>query len=82
MAFALQRGLFDTGLPAQVGPAGRLEWPHDDVPSPPTANYAEFGSTVPGPNFDGRDPHAKQLTAAEAPGIIVKSHLDGREPKR
>ncbi len=71
----------DTELPAQIVPAGWLEWLHDDIPSLPTVTYAEFGSTGPGADSTQRDPHAKKLTAEEAAKITVKSHFDGWEPK-
>lgn len=71
----------NTELPAQIVAAGWQEWLHDDTPSLPTVNYAEFGSTGPGANPTARDPHAKQLTAEEAAKIKVKSHLEGWEPR-
>jgi pectin methylesterase-like acyl-CoA thioesterase len=71
----------NTELPAQIVAAGWQEWLHDDTPSLPTVNYAEFGSTGPGANPAARDPHAKRLTAEEAAKITLRNHLEGWEPQ-
>ncbi|HXS95152.1 MAG TPA: pectinesterase family protein [Candidatus Limnocylindrales bacterium] len=66
-----------TELPAQIVPAGWSEWMHDGKPSLPTVSYAEFDSRGPGANPKARDPHSKQLTAAEAGRLNPKSFLAG-----
>jgi hypothetical protein len=72
-------------LPAQIIPAGWSEWKHNDVDSLPTVFYAEYNSTGPGANSKARDPHSKQLTAAEAARFAAKTWLAGddhRDPTK
>ena len=67
----------NTELPAQIIAAGWSEWKHNDVDSLPTVYYAEYNSTGPGANPKSRDPHSKQLTAAEASRYTAKIFLAG-----
>jgi pectin methylesterase-like acyl-CoA thioesterase len=67
----------NTGMGKEIMPAGWQEWKHNDVDSLPTVFYAEYNSTGPGANPAARDPHSKQLTAAEAARFSVKAWLSG-----
>lgn len=67
----------NTEMGPEVQPAGWLEWKHNDVESLPTVFYAEYRSTGPGANPAGRDPHSRQLTAAEAAKFSVKAWMSG-----
>ena len=67
----------NTELPAQIIPAGWSEWKHNDIESLPTVFYAEYNSTGPGANPKARDPHSKQLTAAEAAKFAARVFLAG-----
>jgi pectin methylesterase-like acyl-CoA thioesterase len=67
----------NTVMSAKIMPEGWLEWVHDDQKSLPTVFYAEFGSTGPGVNGARRDPHAKQLTRAEAESFTPRKVLGG-----
>ncbi|HEX3878723.1 MAG TPA: pectinesterase family protein [Bryobacteraceae bacterium] len=64
---------------APVIPAGWTEWVRFGIPSLPTAFYAEFDSTGPGGNPRAREPHAHQLTAAEAAAWSAPVVLAGRD---
>lgn len=66
-----------TGIEAPVIPAGWTEWPRFGVPSLPTTTYAEFDSSGPGANPQGR----RQLTAAEAEKWSPHTFLAGWDPK-
>lgn len=68
-----------TELPAQIVPAGWSEWEHNGKPSLPTVTYEEFDSTGPGANPKARDPHSKQLTAAEAARLTPQKFLAGKD---
>jgi pectin methylesterase-like acyl-CoA thioesterase len=69
----------NTELPVQINPAGWSEWLHNDQPSLPTVFYAEYRSTGPGAKPEARDPHAHQLTAAEAAKFAAKVWLAGAD---
>jgi pectin methylesterase-like acyl-CoA thioesterase len=64
-----------TQMPAQIIPAGWLEWEHDGEPSLPTVTYLEFGTS--GSPTTARDPHSRQLTASEAAAFSRASFLAG-----
>jgi pectin methylesterase-like acyl-CoA thioesterase len=67
----------NTELPAEMVPEGWSEWKHNDVDSLPTVFYAEYNSHGPGAKPAARDPHSKQLTAAEAAKFAAKVWLAG-----
>jgi pectin methylesterase-like acyl-CoA thioesterase len=67
----------NTQMGPEIVPAGWLEWRHDGRDSLPTAFYAEYNSSGPGANPQARDPHSKQLSAAEAARFSVKEWLGG-----
>ena len=67
----------NTEMPGQVAPAGWSEWKHGDADSLPTAFYAEYNSSGPGARPQARDPHSKQLSAAEAARFSVKAWMSG-----
>lgn len=60
-----------------VGPEGWNDWRKPETHQ--TARYAEFNSTGPGANPEGRAAWAKQLTAAEAEKITVGNVLGGSD---
>jgi len=68
-----------TELPAEIVPAGWSEWEHNGVASLPTVFYAEYESTGPGADPKARDPHSKQLTAAEAAAYTPAKFLAGSD---
>ena len=61
----------------QIAPAGWSEWRHNDQDSLPTVFYAEYHSSGPGADPQARDPHSRQLTAAEAAKFSVKEWMSG-----
>lgn len=67
----------NTWMGPQIVPAGWAEWRHNDQDSLPTAFYAEYKSSGPGASPQARDPHSRQLTAAEAAKYSVKAWLSG-----
>jgi pectin methylesterase-like acyl-CoA thioesterase len=67
----------NTEMGPEIQPAGWSEWKHNDVDSLPTVFYAEYNSTGPGAKPKERDPHSKQLTAAEAAKYSVKAWMSG-----
>lgn len=69
----------NTSMGPEVMSAGWQEWVHDDQPSLPTVFYAEYGSSGPGANAAGRDPHSKQLTPAQAANFTAKKFLKGMD---
>lgn len=69
----------NTSMPEAVMPEGWREWEHDGKPSLPTVFYVEYGSTGPGAKPAARDPHSKQLTAAEAAQYTAKKFLAGSD---
>jgi len=69
----------NTSMPAQLVPAGWMEWRHDDRDSLPTVFYAEYRSTGLGANPAARDPHSRQLTDAEAAQFSAKRWLAGND---
>jgi polygalacturonase len=56
----------NTEMGAHIEPAGWHEWHTGETHSLETAFYAEYNSSGPGAHPTERDPHGKQLTAAEA----------------
>jgi pectin methylesterase-like acyl-CoA thioesterase len=67
----------NTEMPSEVQPAGWSEWKHGDADSLPTSFYAEYRSSGPGANPQARDPHSKQLTAAEAAKFALSAWMSG-----
>ena len=67
----------NTWMGPQIVPAGWSEWRHNDQDSLPTVFYAEFNSSGPGANPQARDPHSRQLTAAEAAKFSKESWMRG-----
>ena len=63
----------NTEMPAEIDREGWHEWEHDGKPSLPTSFYAEYRSQGPGARPDSR----KQLNAAEAAGLALKTFLAG-----
>jgi pectin methylesterase-like acyl-CoA thioesterase len=75
----------NTDIEAPIMPEGWSDWKSAPQPRLPTATYAEFHSTGPGANPKAREPHAKQLTAAEAKRYETKAYLagsDGWDPEK
>jgi pectin methylesterase-like acyl-CoA thioesterase len=66
-------------LPAEIVPAGWSEWEHNGKASLPTVFYAEYQSTGPGANPQARDPHSRQLTAAQAAAFTPQKFLAGSD---
>lgn len=66
-------------IEAPLIPAGWTEWPRFGKPSLPTTFYAEYGSTGPGANPDGREPRSHQLTPAEAEKWSPRRFLAGED---
>jgi pectin methylesterase-like acyl-CoA thioesterase len=69
----------NTDIQAPLEPAGWSEWHPGETHSLETSYYAEFQSVGPGANPATRDPHSKQLTAAEAERWRVKRFLAGSD---
>ena len=69
----------NTGMGPEIAPAGWSEWRHNDQDSLPTVFYAEYNSSGPGANPKARDPHARQLTAAEAAKFSRQAWLGGED---
>ena len=69
----------DTEMGAHIVPTGWSEWHKGETDRLKTTTYAEYGSTGPGANAAARDPHAKQLTAAEAKEYSAKKYLAGSD---
>jgi len=66
----------------QIDPAGWHEWHPGETTSLETATYAEFDSTGPGATpgkLAQREPHSKQLTAAEAEAYSTHAVLSGSD---
>lgn len=75
----------NTEMEKQIMPAGWQEWKHDDKPSLPTVYYAEFHSTGPGANPQGRIPESHQLTEQEVRQYKTSTYLrgtDGWDPEK
>ena len=66
-------------IEAPVIAAGWTEWPRFGKPSLPTAYYAEYQSTGPGANLQGRESWSHQLTAAEAEPWRANRFLAGAD---
>ena len=71
----------NTWMGPQIVPAGWREWHPGQTHSLDTVYYAEYNSTGPGAHVGERDPHARQLTAAEAAQFTTKTFLDGWDPE-
>ena len=56
----------NTEMGSHIEPAGWREWHPGETKSLETAYYAEYNSSGPGAHPGERDPHSRQLTAAEA----------------
>ena len=69
----------NTWMGAHIVPAGWSEWTSAPVPRLPTATYAEFHSSGPGANAKAREPHARQLTEAEAKKYETRVYLAGSD---
>ncbi len=67
----------NTKMDAHITPAGWSEWEHDGKKSLPTVYYAEYNSSGPGASAAARDPHAHQLSAAEAAKFTAPKFLAG-----
>jgi len=71
-----------TVMGEQIDPAGWHEWHPGETTSLETATYAEFDSTGPGATpakLAQREPHSKQLTAAEAEAYSTHAVLSGTD---
>jgi pectin methylesterase-like acyl-CoA thioesterase len=74
----------NTEIGAHIQPAGWREWHPGETHSIETAFHAEYNSTGPGAHPSERDPHTKQLSAAEAARYETRRFLagaDGWDPK-
>jgi pectin methylesterase-like acyl-CoA thioesterase len=69
----------ETEMGGHVEPAGWREWHPGETRRLATAFFAERGSWGPGARPDGRDPHAKALTAEEAARFAAGSFLAGSD---
>jgi polygalacturonase len=69
----------DSDLQARVDPAGWREWHPGETHSLDTALYAEHRSRGQGAAPDRRDPHAHQLSDAEAARFDVRTYLAGAD---
>ncbi len=69
----------ETEMGAHIQPAGWREWHPGETHSLETAFYAEKGSTGPGGQAKGRDPHSKQLTPDEAKKFLPENFLRGSD---
>lgn len=69
----------DTEMGGHIAPAGWREWHPGETDYLETVYYAEFGSSGPGGQRSPRDPHLKQLTAAEAAPFATKAFLAGSD---
>jgi hypothetical protein len=63
----------------QIGAAGWHEWHEGETKYLETAFYAEYNSSGPGAHPGEREPHSKQLTAAEAARYETKTFLAGSD---
>ena len=66
-------------LPAVVVNAGWSEWRPTETHSLETAFYAEYRSNGPGANPSARDPHAHQLSEADAEEFSADNFLRGQD---
>jgi pectin methylesterase-like acyl-CoA thioesterase len=69
----------NTEMGSHIEPAGWREWHPGETTSLETALYAEYNSTGPGAHPKDRDPHSKQLTAAEAARYEPRRVLAGND---
>jgi pectin methylesterase-like acyl-CoA thioesterase len=75
----------NTMLDARIVPAGWREWHPGDTHSRETSFYAEFNSNGMGASPHLRDPHAKQLSRADANQYSIREFLarnDHWNPKK
>ncbi len=69
----------NTEIVAPIMPEGWSDWKGAPQPRLPTATYAEFKSSGPGANPEGREPYSRQLTKAEAKKYETKAYLAGSD---
>lgn len=69
----------NSDIGGHIEPAGWREWHPGQTHSLDTAFYAEYNSSGPGATMDKRDPHAHQLTAAEAAPFETRKFLAGED---
>jgi polygalacturonase len=69
----------NTEMGGQIGAAGWHEWHEGETKYLETAFYAEYNSSGPGAHPGEREPHSKQLTAAEAARYETKTFLAGSD---
>jgi polygalacturonase len=69
----------NTEMSGHIEAAGWREWHPGETRSIETAFYAEYNSSGPGAHPGQRDPHTKQLTAAEAARFETKRFLSGAD---
>jgi pectin methylesterase-like acyl-CoA thioesterase len=70
----------NTEMGSQIAPEGWREWHPGQTHSLSTAYFAEYNSSGPGAAPGGREPNAKQLTAAQAAQFETVKWLDGWNP--
>ncbi|MGR4865096.1 pectinesterase family protein [Caulobacter sp. LARHSG274] len=68
-----------TRIDAALEPAGWREWTPGKTDTLSTATFAEFASTGAGANPQARDPHSRQLTAAQAKAWSREVFLRGAD---
>jgi polygalacturonase len=76
--------MLNTEMGGEIEPAGWREWHPGNTKNLDTVFYAEYNSTGTGARPAQRDPHGKQLTAAEAAHWDIKHVLagtDGWDPR-
>jgi len=69
----------NTEMGGHIQAAGWREWHPGETNSITTAFYAEFNSTGPSGRPAGRDPHTRQLSAAEASLYEIRRYLAGSD---
>ena len=69
----------NTEMGAHIEPAGWREWHPGETNYLQTVSYAEYNSYGPGAHPGERDPHGKQLTAAEAAQYETNRYLEGTD---
>lgn len=69
----------NTKMGGHIAPSGWSEWKGAPTERLKTATYAEFNSSGPGANPQGREPLSKQLTAVETRRYETKAFLAGKD---
>jgi polygalacturonase len=64
---------------AQIEPAGFREWHPGETDYMGTVSYAEYASSGPGAHAGQRDPHVRQLSAAQAARYDARRILRGKD---